>query len=407
MSAASMRALSVEEARERILAGAASSGRAVTRELLEAAGHVLAAPLAARLAQPPFDASAMDGYAVRATDVARLPATLQVIGTSAAGHGFAGRLGPGDAVRIFTGAPVPAGADAVVIQENTRRDGEQVTVTEGRPDPEHVRPRGGDFAEGEVLIPSDRRLTARDLTLAAAMGHGVLTVRQPPVVAILATGDELVSPGTTPGENQIVCSSSFGLAALVSAAGGEPRLLGIARDTAADLGAHIDRAAGADILVTVGGASVGDYDLVAPVLTARGMALDFWKIAMRPGKPVMFGRLGEQRVLVLPGNPVSSLVCSRLFLVPLIRALLGLVPEPQQPVMAVAAVPLAANGPRAHYMRARSRIGTDGRRQVTPVPSQDSSLMRPLADADCLIVRPIGAAAAPAGAHVPVLMLDF
>ena len=400
-------ALTVEAALGRILADVAPTSVVEPRDLLAAAGCVLAAPLAAKLTQPPFDASAMDGYAVKAADVATLPATLQVIGEAAAGHGFAASVAQGQAVRIFTGAPIPAGADAIIIQENTQAHGHQVTVTDGRPDPDHIRARGGDFAAGDALLPSDRRLTARDITLAAAMGYGHLTVRRPPVVAILATGDELVPPGTVPGPDQIVCSNTFGIAALVRAAGGEPRLLGIARDTRDSLDAHVASGEGADILVTVGGASVGDHDLVAPVLQSRGMALDFWKIAMRPGKPLMFGRLVGQRVLGLPGNPVSSLVCSRLFLVPLIRALLGLVPEPHQPIAARTAVPLGANGPRAHYMRATLRPGRDGVREIVPVHSQDSSLMRPMADADCLVVRPIGAPAVPAGHSVPVLLLDF
>lgn len=400
-------ALTVEEALARILEGVQPTAASEPRDLMQAAGCVLAAPLAARLTQPPFDASAMDGYAVRSADVARLPASLEVIGESAAGHGFTGRVATGQAVRIFTGAPVPAGADAIVIQENVTRSGTRITVTDGQIDPEFVRPRGGDFTAGQVLLPADRRLTARDLTLAAAMGHGALTVRRPPVVAIFATGDELVLPGETPGQDQIVCSNTFGLASLIRAAGGEPRFLGIARDTRESLEAHVERARGADILVTAGGASVGDHDLVAPVLTQRGMALAFWKIAMRPGKPLMFGRLGSQLVLGLPGNPVSSLVCARLFLVPLIRALLGLEPEPHRPIEARTATALAANGPRAHYMRATSRPGRDGVREVTPVRSQDSSLMSPLAEADCLIVRPISGPALPAGAPVPVLLLDF
>ena len=401
------KALTVDEALQRILASVEAPVSSEARAIADAAGAALAKPLVAKLTQPPFNASAMDGYAVRAADVAKLPATLTVVGESAAGHGHHAPIGPGQAVRIFTGAPIPDGADSIVIQENTRREGSAVTVVEGQHDPEYIRPRGGDFKAGDTLIPAGRRLTARDLTLAAAMGHGTVTVRRTPVVAILATGDELVEPGTMPGPDQIVCSNTFGLAAIVRAAGGEPRLIGIARDTRESLGAHVDRAAGADILVTAGGASVGDHDLVAPVLTSRGMTLDFWKIAMRPGKPLMFGRLGPQLVLGLPGNPVSSLICARLFLMPLIRLLQGLEPEPHRPFTARAAVPLEANGARAHFMRATSSHGPDGARIVTPVRSQDSSLMSPLSAADCLIVRPIKAPALPAGAEVPILDLDF
>jgi molybdopterin molybdotransferase len=401
------RALTVEEALARILAGAEPIADIERRDLMAAPGGVLAAPLAARLTQPPFDASAMDGYAVRQADVATLPATLRVVGEAAAGHGYRNPVAPGEAVRIFTGAPVPEGADAIVIQEHTTREGDRVVVQEGRPDPEHIRPRGGDFIAGAPLLPTSRRLTARDVTIAAAMGHAVLDVRRPPVVAILATGDELVPPGVVPGPDQIVCSNTYGIAAMVRAAGGTPRLLGIAEDNRQSLSEHVARAEGADILVTIGGASVGDHDLVAPVLTARGMALDFWRIAMRPGKPLMYGRLGSQHVLGVPGNPVSSMVCARLFLIPLLRALLGLDAGTEARLEARTAVPLAANGPRAHYMRATSRRGGDGTPEVTPAPNQDSSLMRPLANADCLLVRPIGAPALPAGAAVPVLMLDF
>lgn len=401
------RALTVEEARDRIVAGLPPLPRIEQVPLLEAAGRVLAEPLKALRTQPPFNASAMDGYAIRAADVARLPATLTVIGESAAGHGFHKPLGPGEAVRIFTGAPIPDGADAIVIQENTRRDANRVTITEGEIDPSFVRPKGGDFSAGTVHIPAGRRLTARDVTLAAAMGHPRVPVRAAPKVALLATGDELVLPGEPIGQDQIVCSNVYGIAAMVVAAGGAPQFVGIAKDTAESLMAHVAKAADADIIVTIGGASVGDHDLVAPVLTKRGMTLDFWKLAMRPGRPLMYGRLGKQHVLGLPGNPVSSLVCTRLFLTPLVRALLGLEPEPARPLTARTRVALEANGPRAHYMRGTITPGADGTPEVTPVRSQDSSLLTPLAESACLIVRPIRAPAAPAGAAVPVLSLDF
>lgn len=408
--AAKERPLTVEEALTRVLADAAPRGAADSdRVAIERAhGRITAEAIPARDHQPPFDASAMDGYAVRAGDVAALPARLRIVGEAAAGHPFDGRVGPGEAARIFTGAPLPTGADAIVIQENTRRDGGIVDVVEGKADPEHLRTKGMDFAPGQAVIAAGQRLGPRLLTLAAAAGAGEVAVRRRPKVAVLATGDELVAPGTpslAPG--QIRASNHLGIAAMVEAAGGEARLLGIARDTREDLAAHVARAADCDILVTIGGASVGDHDLVAPVLQARGMALDFWKIAMRPGKPLMFGRLDHLRVVGVPGNPVSSLVCARLFLVPLVRALLGLEPEPDRAVTACAALPLAANGPRAHYMRAVTSRASDGSLVVTPEPSQDSSLLTPLARADCLLVRPIGAPAAPAGAPVPILMLDF
>jgi molybdopterin molybdotransferase len=309
-------------------------------------------------------------------------------------------------VRIFTGAPVPAGADAVVIQENTRRAGDAVEIVEGAPDPAHIRRRGGDFRQGETLLAAGRRLGARDLTLAAAMGHATLPVRRRPRVAILATGDELVEPGIIPAEGQIVSSNPYGVAALVSAAGGEARLLGIARDDRAELGRKIAAAGDADVLVTIGGASVGDHDLVAPALEAAGTALDFWKIAMRPGKPMMFGRRGRQRVLGLPGNPVSALICARVFLIPLLAEMLGRREDEQRTLTATLATPLAANGPRQHYVRARLRVGA-GRPTVTALADQDSSLMAPLAAADCLIVRPAEAPPLAAGGEVDVLLLDF
>jgi molybdopterin molybdotransferase len=368
--------------------------------------RILAFDLAARLTQPPFNASAMDGYAIRAADIARLPARLTVIGTSAAGHPFAGNVAPGQAVRIFTGAVVPSGADAIVIQENVEREGDIVTFSASAIEAEYIRPRGCDFSTGEVLLRSGRRLGGRELALAAAMGYSHVSVRRLPRVAILSTGDELVPSGTTPGPGQIVAANHIGIAALVARAGGEPVPLGIARDTHESLAEHIAKGHDADILVTIGGASVGEHDLVAPVLTSRGMKLAFWKIAMRPGKPLMYGRLASQHVLGLPGNPVSALVTARVFLMPLINALLATAPMAGERD-ARAGVPLAANGPRQHYMRATSRPAPDGVAEVTPVRSQDSSLLSPLATADCLIVRPINAPAAAAGAIVRVLALDF
>lgn len=398
--------LSVAEAVQQILHGVGPTA-AETVSIEQAAGRVLAAQLAARLTQPPFDASAMDGYAVRATDVARLPARLRVIGQAAAGHPYGGTVGPGEAVRIFTGAPVPHGADAIVIQEHTVQEGAFVNVREGQPDPAYVRPRGFDFRNGEVLLDAGRRLGPREVALAAAMGHAAVPVRRRPVVAILATGDELVPPGTGLGPGKIVSSNHLGVAALAAQAGAEPLQLGIARDTRDSLERHVEQAEGADILVTIGGASVGEHDLVAPVLNKRGMALVFWKIDMRPGKPLMFGRLGAQRVLGLPGNPVSALICSRVFLVPLIRALLGLPQEDPATCRACLAEPLEANGPRQHYMRASLRKRADGALEVTPARSQDSSLLTPLASADALLVRPPYAPALPAGTEVSLLLLDF
>lgn len=407
MNETAKRPLTVEEALARVLGGVEAVSETDVVELFAAAGRVLATTVVARHTQPPFDAAAMDGYAVRAADVASLPATLTVIGTAAAGHRYDGRLEVGNAIRIFTGAPMPHGADAVVIQENTSRAGDRVTIAEGTVDIEHVRPRGGDFTLGATVLAAGTRLAARHLTLAAAAGHSRLVVRRRPVVAILATGDELVMPGEAPSPDQIVCSNPFGVAAIVAAAGGEPRFIGIARDTAADLDAKITAAAQADVVVTLGGASVGDHDLVGPVLAKRGLDLAFWKIAMRPGKPLMFGRLGRQRVLGLPGNPVSSLITARLFLAPLVQALQGLAPEAEETQSAMLSVPLPKNGPRAHYMRAVLGPSVDGRPSVRPVASQDSSLLTPLVASNCLLVRPIGAPAAAAGTEVPVLHFDF
>lgn len=402
-----MTLLSVGEARKRLLQNALPLGDEQVA-LTAAAGRILAAPLAALHTQPPFDASAMDGYAIRRADVATLPAVLTCIGEAAAGRAFNGTVGPRQAVRIFTGAPVPAGADAIVIQENCGRDGDLVRVVDGQPDAGHIRCRGGDFGAGTLLLNSGRRLGAREITLAAAMGHSLLPVYRRPRVAILATGDELVLPGTVPGPDQIVCSNPFGVAAMIEQAGATAQFLGIAADTRGALNQHIDAAHHADILITIGGASVGDHDLIAPVLQARGMALDFWKIAMRPGKPLLYGRLGAQRVLGLPGNPVSALICTRVFIVPLIESLTGALPRSSNAFSsALAAVDIEANGPRTHYMRATVEHDASGLPSARPVRSQDSSLLSPLAAADCLIVRQPLAAPAPAGTPLQVLHLDF
>ena len=401
-----MALLSVDDALALILKDAAPTGTE-TVGLLEAPGRVLASPLAATLTQPPFNASAMDGYAVRAVDAARVPARLTVIGEAAAGHGFAGSVGAGQAVRIFTGAPVPPGADAIVIQEDTDRDGAVVIIKEAAQAKAHIRTRGFDFNEGQPLISPGTRLSTRHITLAAAMGHARLPVRRRPIVAILATGDELVEPGTRPGPDQIVCSNTYGIATMVEGAGGAARILPIARDTRAEIERSIASAAGADVLVTIGGASVGDHDLVAPALGARGISLDFWKIAMRPGKPLMFGRNGPQRILGLPGNPVSSLICGRVFLVPLIARLLGRADTTRDTIRARVAVPLEANGIRQHYMRAFLETTADGHSAVRPVRSQDSSLLSPLAQAGALIVRPANAPAVATGTEIDVLPIDF
>jgi len=393
--------ISVDEALARILDGVTPT-EPQTVPILDAAGRVLSEDVAATLTQPPFASSAMDGYAVRAADLASVPARLKVTGTSAAGRGYRGQCAAHEAIRIFTGAPLPEGADTVVIQENTDREGDDVIVREPAKAFANVRARGADFIEGQVLLHTGRVLDAHALTLAAALGHARLAVHRKPVVAILATGDELVPPGTVPGPDQIVSSNPVGLAALVAGAGGTPRLLGIARDTEAAIAAKIAEAQGADVLVTIGGASVGDHDLVAPALAARGMTLDFWKVAIRPGKPLLFGRLESSRVIGLPGNPVSALVCARVFLVPLVRALLGATVQGIGRETARLARDLEANGPRLHLMRATLARAADGVLIASPLPSQDASLLSALAAADCLIIRKPDAPAAPAGSEIEI-----
>lgn len=367
--------------------------------LAEAAGRVLAEDMVARRDQPPFAASAMDGYALRSADAAP-GATLRVIGTAAAGHRFTGTVGQGEAVRIFTGAPVPEGADRVVVQEDTEAGEGRVTLLPGILEGgSHIRPQGADFAQG-TRIPAPRRLRPADLALAAAMNLPTLTCTRHPEVAILATGDELVMPGDAPGPDQIVASNLFALKAMAEAEGARVRLLPIARDREASLQAALALADGADLTVTIGGASVGDHDLVAGVAEGMGFAPAFWKIAMRPGKPLMAGRFRDGLMLGLPGNPVSAIVCGHLFLLPALRALQGL-PEPlPRPLTGVLGAGLEANGPRAHYMRARL---SDGR--LLPFASQDSALLGVLAQADALVVRDPNAPAAAAGDTVAYLPL--
>lgn len=401
----------VAEARARVIAAAGAALPAEAVPLESCAGRTLARDLVATRTQPPFDASAMDGWAVRAADVARPPAELVAIGESAAGRRFAGRVEPGQAVRIFTGAPVPEGADTIVIQENAEPigDGARIRVLEGAPPGRFVRPRGLDFAEGGVLIAAGRRLDARAIALAAAMNHAALPVRRRPRVALIATGDELVMPGEEPGPDQIVASNLAALGALVARAGGEPLSLGIARDTKAAIRDRLAaaRGAGADILVTLGGASVGAHDLVQETLRGEGMALGFWKIAMRPGKPLMHGALDGMLFLGLPGNPVSSLVCGLLFLRPAVRALLGDPDAGRLPTeWAVLGAPMAENDGREDYVRASLAPRPGALPEVTPFPVQDSSMLGVLARADALVVRPVRAPAAAAGEAVEIVRLD-
>ena len=375
---------------------------------LEAAFHrVLARDVAARRTQPPQATSAMDGYAVRASDAAKADAQFTVIGEVAAGRPFAGTVGAGEAVRIFTGGLVPDGADAVVIQEDTVANGRRITVKEAALAGRHIRPAGVDFREGDVLLRKGTRLTERDLSLAAGMNYPELPVRRRPKIAILATGDELVMPGATPGAGQIVYSNGYALHALARSEGAETIDLGIAADTVAATTAGIRRAreSGADILITTGGASVGDHDLVKPALEAEGIAMAFWKIAMRPGKPMMHGHLGAMRVIGLPGNPVSSYVCGFLFMVPLIRALAGRSIVHQRRERAVLGRDVGPNDMREDYLRARLEEREDGMLVAVPVNHQDSSLLANLAAAQALLVRVPFAPKAEAGSPCEVLRL--
>ena len=399
-----MALLSVAEALARVTQGLEPLG-AESVALDSANGRVLAEDLAALLTQPPFDASAMDGYAARAEDVAVLPATLRLIGISAAGAGFDGKVGQGETVRIFTGAPVPEGADTIVIQEYAEKTNGVVIAKAAEPG-RYVRPRGQDFKQGEVLLAAGTRLGPRELILAAAMNHAELPVRRKPKIAILATGDEVVPPGSQLGKDQIVSSVPIGLATLIARAGGEPMSLGIAKDDPKSLVTLARAGSAADILVTAGGASVGERDLVASALKTEGLEIDFWKIAMRPGMPLLYGRLGSQRVLSLPGNPVSALITAHVFLVPMLAAMLGLATAARPLPEAVLGEALEANGERQHYMRAISEWREDGRRVVRPLPSQDSSLVAELARADCLIVRAPDAPALPSGARVGIIPLN-
>jgi molybdopterin molybdotransferase len=401
-----MALMPVSDALAAVLDGAAPLSEEMVA-LDQAYHRVLARDVAALRTQPPQPMSAMDGYAVRAADAARVQARLKVVGEVAAGRPFDRALGAGEAARIFTGGVIPDGADAVVIQEDTVADGNTVTVTEAAIAGRHIRPAGVDFREGMVLLKAGRRLSDRDLSLAASMNHPELPVRRRPRVALLATGDELVMPGHHPGPGQIVYSNGYALRALARAEGAETIDLGIAADTIAATTAGIRRAreAAADILITTGGASVGDHDLVKQSLDAEGVEMAFWKIAMRPGKPMMHGRLGPMRVIGLPGNPVSSYVCSLLFLVPLIRRLLGLTMLHAPRETALLGRDLKQNDIREDYLRARLEQLDDGTLVATPVTQQDSSLLGNLALAQALVIRPAFAPAAAAGSPCEILRL--
>lgn len=400
-----MALLPVDEALSRLLADVVPTEGEML-PLHAAAGRVLARDIVALRTQPPFDASAMDGYAVRAADTQTASARLRVIGEAPAGRLFAGHVGTGEAVRIFTGAPMPDGADTVLIQENTRRiDASTVEVAEPVAPMKNVRLRGLDFREGDVLLGAGRRLDPAALSLAASANHPAVLVTRKPLVAIIATGDELLPPGSETGPDQIIASNVYGVAAAAREAGAEVLDLGIAPDRKEAIAALVDEAIArkTDVIVTIGGASVGDHDFIHDVLTAQGVELAFWKVAMRPGKPLMFGRKGPTRVLGLPGNPVASLICTQLFLRPLIAHLCG-ADYVQDIREAVLGESMPANDTRQDYVRAT--IGReDGRLVATAFNVQDSSMLRVLAQSDALIIRAPFAPAAPAGSPCRILML--
>ncbi|MBK1659100.1 molybdopterin molybdotransferase MoeA [Paracraurococcus ruber] len=395
--------ISVEDARSRILAALAAAP-AETVPLAQGWSRVLARPVISRVTQPPADVSAMDGYAVRTPD-AVAGASLAVIGSAPAGHPFAGEVGPGEAVRIFTGAILPPGADAILLQEDAEAAEGRVRVQETVQQGRWIRRRGLDFATGAELLPAGRRLTARDIGLAAAANHAWLAVHRTPRIGILATGDEIALPGDPIPPGGIVSSNAHALAALVRAAGGDPLVLPIAPDDRQAIAEAAVAARACDLLVTTGGASVGDHDLVQAALGPQGFALDFWQIAMRPGKPLIWGRLGATPVLGLPGNPVSALVCAVQFLVPAIARLSGQPGGPPRAIRALAGAPLAENDRRFDHLRASLVPGEDGQMLATPFPLQDSSMLQVLARAEALILRAPHAPALPRGAPVEVIPL--
>ena len=398
--------LTVAEAHARIVS-AFETLPSETVSVADAAGRILAVAPQARLSQPPTDLSAMDGYAVRAEDVPGVPAVLKLVGAAPAGGSYDHALQAGQTVRIFTGGPLPMGADSIVIQEDTKVDGERITILEAPRPGRHVRKAGLDFHHGAAPLAVGRMLTSRDVALAAAMNVPWLSVRRRPRVAILSTGDELVLPGEPVGPNQIVSSSGIAVAALVRGWGGEPILFDIARDDAALIGANIAAGAQHDLLVTLGGASVGDHDLVQDALKAQGFGLDFWRIAMRPGKPLMFAARDRARVLGLPGNPVSTMVCALLFLKPAIERMLGQPGDLVGTQPARLAVDLKANDTRQDYVRSKQHRAANGALMVEPNPVQDSSMLSVLAASDALLVRPAHDPARKAGDIVQIIDLTM
>jgi molybdopterin molybdotransferase len=397
--------ISVEEALAQI-ADAFSPLAAENVPLEQAAGCVLASDAVAKLTQPPADLSAMDGYAIRFADVPNVPTTLRVVGQAPAGGAYAGTLQPGEAVRIFTGGPVPAGADTIVIQENTKSDNGVVTIVEPPQEGRHIRKAGLDFKAGVSRLPAGTILSPRHVALLAGMNLPEITVFKRPRIGLLATGNELVLPGQTPGPNQIVASSGYGLAAMIQHWGGEPVALGIVRDDKVAIVKALQDARHCDLLVTLGGASVGDHDLVQAALKDAGGTLDFWKIAMRPGKPLMFGRIGRLPLLGLPGNPVSALVCALLFLRAAVLKMTGRSDIALPLTSAKAGEPLPGNDQRQDYLRASVTRQSDGTLNVTAFKVQDSSMVSLLAQSNALIIRRPHAPAVAIGDPLDILLLD-
>ena len=400
-----MALLPVDEARKRILDGVKSLS-VESIALHKACGRVLAVDVKAKRDQPPFRASAMDGYAVRHEDVRQLPVALQIIGTSAAGHGFKGSVRPGTTVRILTGAPLPRGADTIVIQENTEREGDELRVIEATAEGKNVRRAGLDFAKGELLVGKGGVLTPRDIGLLAAGNAVTVKVYCRPKIVLFTTGDELVLPGNRPRADQIVSSNSHAIAAMAEKFGAVVVNLGIVKDNLKATIAAVRNGLGADVLLTTGGASVGDHDYVQAAFKAAGVNIGFWKIALRPGKPFMYGRKGKTHVMGLPGNPVSALVTARIFLKPLLDRFMGL-PDVTQEQTAILDGNLPANDSRQDYMRATLVVAADGCRTVSPFSAQDSSMQRTLQSSQALIIRPPNAPEVRNGDSVSVLLLDF
>jgi len=397
--------ISVEEAQKRLLALVEPLG-AEQVALAQGLGRVLAEAVTARRTQPPFPASAMDGYAARSADVKSVPARLKVVGTVPAGQSYDKKLGSGEAVRIFTGSPVPEGADCIVIQEDTQRDGDWVTVNEPAKPGRFIRPAGLDFREGYVGLKPGKRLNARDLGLAAAMNRPWLLVSRNPRVAILPTGDEVVLPGDPIGPNQIVSSNGIALAAYVESLGAEAVQLPIAPDDSEALQQIAAASRGSDLLLTTGGASVGEHDLIRSALGASGLSLDFWTVAMRPGKPLMVGTYRDTPMIGLPGNPVSALVCALLFVKPALEKMMGLAGAGAPNPKARLAGDLPANDRRQDYLRAKLVRDASGALEAAVFEKQDSSMMSLLTLADCLVVRPPFAPPAKRGEVVEILPLS-